>query len=214
MMSCISYDAPDIPVDTVDTLIFDLGGVFVKLTGVEKMMEWTNGRFTVDELWAVWFQSDSVKGFETGAIDADSFAMGIIGEYGLSVSVDEFLRHFSSWASEMFPGSRRLLSGLRDKYTLVSLSNTNTMHWDLLCDRYQLDQYFHHNFPSHEIGRIKPEAATFDYVLSQIPSPAHRVIFFDDTPQNIKSARSVGIHAVQVLGVDGLSQTLSRLGIA
>jgi putative hydrolase of the HAD superfamily len=214
MMNCFPLDETSIPVDEVDTLIFDLGGVFIKLTGVEKMMEWTKGRYTVDELWAVWFQSYAVKGFETGTMDAESFAIGIINEYGLSVSVDEFLCHFSSWASEMFPGSRRLLSGLRDKYTLVSLSNTNTMHWDLLCDRYQLDQYFHHNFPSHEIGRIKPEAATFDYVLSQIPSPAHRVIFFDDTPQNIKSARSVGIHAVQVLGVDGLTQTLSRLGIA
>jgi putative hydrolase of the HAD superfamily len=214
MMSCISSDTHSIPVDTVDTLIFDLGGVFVKLTGVEKMMEWTRGRYTVDELWAVWFQSEAVKGFETGAIDAASFAIGIIREYGLPVSIDEFLYHFSSWASEMFPGSRRLLSGLRDTYTLVSLSNTNIMHWDLLCDRYQLDQYFHHNFPSHEIGRIKPEAATFDYVLSQLPSPAHRVIFFDDTPKNIESARSVGIHAVQVQGVDGLTRTLSHLGIA
>lgn len=214
MMSCTPLDEPAIPVHMLDTLIFDLGGVFIKLTGVEKMMEWTMGRFTEEELWAVWFQSEAVKGFETGAIDAHSFAMGIISEYGLSVSVDEFLHHFSSWASEMFPGSRRLLSGLRDRYTLVSLSNTNSMHWDLLCGRYQLDQYFHHNFPSHEIGRIKPETATFDYVLSQLPSPAHRVIFFDDTPKNIESARRVGIHAVQVLGVDNLSRTLSRLGIS
>ncbi len=203
-----------IPVDTVDTLIFDLGGVFIRLTGVDKMLEWTSGRFSVEELWSVWFQSEAVKGFETGNIDAVSFAHGVIREYGLAVSVDEFLFHFSSWASEMFPGSRRLLSGLRGKYTLVSLSNTNAMHWDMLCDRYQLDQYFDHNFPSHEIGRIKPEISTFDYVLSQLTSPAHRVLFFDDTPQNIENARSVGIHAVQVLGVDGLSQTLTRLGIA
>jgi putative hydrolase of the HAD superfamily len=207
-------DEPDIPVDSVDTLIFDLGGVFIKLTGVEKMMEWTLGRFTVEELWMIWFQSDAVKGFETGTIDAQAFAVGVIREYGLDVSVDEFLFHFSSWASEMFPGSRRLLSGLRGRYTLVSLSNTNAMHWDMLCGRYQLDQYFDHNFPSHEIGRIKPEVSTFDYVLSRISSPAHRVLFFDDTPKNIESARSVGIHAVQVLGVDGLSRTLSRLGIA
>ncbi len=203
-----------IPVDHVDTLIFDLGGVFVKLTGVEKMMEWTMGRYSVDELWAIWFQSDSVKGFETGTLDSQSFAEGIIREYGLQVTADDFLFHFASWASEMFPGSRRLLSALKDRYTLVSLSNTNVMHWDMLCDRYQLDSYFHHNFPSHEIGRIKPETETFSYVLSRIPSPAHRVIFFDDTPMNIENARRVGLHAVQVSGVEHLSETLSRLGIS
>jgi len=202
-----------IPMETVDTLIFDLGGVFIKLTGVEKMLEWTMGRFTVEELWAIWFQSDAVRGFETGSIDADTFAQGVIREYGLCVTVDEFLFHFASWASEMFPGSRRLLSGLRGRYTLVSLSNTNAMHWEMLRDRYQLDRYFDHNFPSHEIGRIKPEVSTFDYVLNQLTSPAHRVLFFDDTPKNIESARSLGIHAVQVLGVDGLAHTLSRLGI-
>ncbi len=48
MMNCIPLDETSIPVDAVDTLIFDFGGVFIKLTGVDKMMEWTKGRFTVD----------------------------------------------------------------------------------------------------------------------------------------------------------------------
>jgi putative hydrolase of the HAD superfamily len=207
-------DHIEIDLDSVETLIFDLGGVFIKLTGVEKMMEWTMDRFTVEELWALWFRSEAVRGFETGAIDEKTFAHGIIRDYGLNVSSDEFLYHFSTWATEMFPGSRRLLSSLRDRYTLVSLSNTNAMHWKIICSRYQLDRYFHHNFPSHEIGRIKPEAETFDYVLSCISSPARKVIFFDDTPQNIETARRVGINAVQVLGVEGLSATLEKLGIA
>ena len=201
----------EIQIEFIDTLIFDLGGVFIKLTGVEQMMEWTRHRYTVGELWDVWLNSDSVKGFETGGMDALTFARGIIDEYDLPVGTDEFLFHFTTWASELFPGSRRLLTGLKNQYTLVSLSNTNSIHWDLLCDRYGLNSFFHHNFPSHEIGKIKPSTDAFDYVLDKLPSPPERVLFFDDTLNNITSARKAGIQGFQVQGLEGLSDMLTQL---
>ena len=200
-------------IDSIDTLIFDLGGVFIRLTGVSKMMEWTHGRFTVDQLWEIWFNSDHVKRFETGIIDSRSFAFGIIREYGMDVDESEFLKHFTSWASEMFPGAHRLLTRLKRKYTLVSLSNTNPIHWDILCDRFRINQFFHHNFPSHVIGRVKPEIDTFNYVLSQLESPPERIIFFDDNVANISTAKQSGIHAFRVEGVDGLNEQLNQLNM-
>ena len=206
-------DVMSLNIDAIETLIFDLGGVFIKLTGVAKMIEWTNGRISEEELWNIWFNSVSVREFETGALDSRTFAKGIIREFGLNVDETEFLNQFTSWASELFPGARRLLTDLKQKYTLVSLSNTNVIHWDNLCDRFQIHQFFHHNFPSHVTGRVKPEIDTFGYVLSQLESPPERIIFFDDNPDNISNAKQTGIHAFQVEGVDGLYQQLNLLKI-
>lgn len=200
-------------IDSIDTLIFDLGGVLIRLTGVNQMIEWTDGRFSVDELWAMWFNSDAVRGFETGNMDSRTFAQKIIREYGMQVDEAEFLHQFTSWASDMFPGALRLLTALKSRFTLVSLSNTNVIHWENLCNRFQINQFFHHNFPSHVIGRVKPEIDTFSFVVNQLESPPERIIFFDDNAENIHYAKQVGIHAFHVQGVDGVSECLSQLNM-
>lgn len=194
-------------------LIFDLGGVFIELTGVEKMLEWTGNRLTVEELWSIWFSSHAVKDFETGRLDAHTFAVGIIQDYNLPVDPHEFLVHFSSWSNQLYPGSRHLLTHLGVRYTLASLSNTNVIHWQNMCDRFDIDQYFHYNFPSHETGRIKPEINTFFYVIDQLSVPPDQIFFFDDNPDNVDSARQAGMNAFRVVGLSELNQTLSLLDL-
>lgn len=194
-------------------LIFDLGGVFIELTGVSQMLDWTGHRLSVDELWSIWLRSDAVRHFESGQLDARSFAQGVIDDYTLAIGIDEFLIHFSSWSNRLYPGSRRLLASLAQRYTLVSLSNTNAIHWGNLCERFKIDRYFHFNFPSHQIGRVKPAIDTFTYVIDQLDRPASQIFFFDDHPDNIASARQAGLNAHQVVGIDDLRRTLSRLSL-
>jgi putative hydrolase of the HAD superfamily len=194
-------------------LLFDLGGVFIELTGVSQMLEWTDHRLTIDELWSIWLSSEAVRSFESGRLDARSFARGVIHDYTLDIDIDEFLVHFSSWSNRLFPGSRRLLTALSERYTLASLSNTNAIHWANLCERFGIDRYFHFNFPSHQIGRVKPAIDTFTYVIDQLERPANQIFFFDDHPDNIASAKQAGLNAHQVIGIDDLNQTLSRLSL-
>lgn len=194
-------------------IIFDLGGVFIKLTGVSTMLEWTAGKYTVDELWDIWFKSDNVRRFETGQSGSREFARSIIDEYGLPVDDTEFLKHFKSWSNVPFPGTRRLLTFLKQNYTLVSLSNTNKIHWNNMCERFSIDSFFHANFPSHITGKVKPERDSFEYVLNQLAVPPEQIYFFDDNPVNIQSAGSTGINAFQVAGIDELISTLMNLKI-
>lgn len=195
------------------TLIFDLGGVFVELTGVAQMLEWTRDHLDVDQLWTIWFTSDYVKRFEKGQMDEITFAQGVIAEYGLPVEIDEFLSHFKSWSCRLFPGSRRLLLSLKATYTLASLSNTNHIHWSNLCDNYNLSDYFHHNFPSHETGHIKPDMESFTHVIGELSTDPGSLFFFDDTAANVEQARKAGIQAYQVVGIDQLNRTLSDLNL-
>ncbi len=197
----------------IDVILFDLGGVLIELAGVEKMLEWSTGLGSTDELWRRWLQSDAVRAFETGRIGSDEFAVGVIEEFALPVAPAEFLTAFRGWPRALFPGAHALLAELAPHYRLASVSNTNTMHWARFTGEWALDQSFHHNFPSHRVGKLKPDAEYFEHVLDAVGAPAARVLFVDDNAINVDAAARVGLVTRRVLGVDGARSALRELGL-
>jgi len=181
--------------DSIEVILFDLGGVLIELAGVEKMLEWSPGIGSTDELWRRWLHSDSVRRFETGAADRDEFAAGVIGEFGLPVGPDEFIAAFTWWPRAVFPGAVELLATMRERYRLASVSNTNEIHWDRFSGAWALDASFHHNFPSHLVGKLKPDADYFAHVLDAVDVPAQRVLFIDDNAINVDAAAQLGLVA-------------------
>lgn len=199
--------------DHVKLLLFDIGGVFIQLSGVDQMLEWTKGLHTEQELWNLWLHSQSVKEFETGRITPDTFADTFIREFSLPVDAPTFLAAFISWTSRPYPGFEELMKGIHGHYLTASLSNTNELHWHNLCENLGIDRLFQYNFPSHHLGCMKPDTAPFSHVLETLGVAPYETLFFDDTPANIDAARSLGIDAHLVCGVDHLKQTLKELDI-
>lgn len=197
----------------IEVILFDLGGVLIELAGVEKMLEWSPGLGTTDELWRRWLQSSAVRRFETGAIGRDEFATALIGEFGVPVGPDEFLEAFTWWPRAMFPGAAELLATMRERYRLASVSNTNEIHWARFASAWSLDASFHHNFPSHLVGKLKPDAEYFRHVLDAVDAPAERVLFIDDNAINVDAAAKLGMVTRRVAGVDGARQAFRDLGL-
>jgi len=197
----------------VKLLLFDIGGVFIQLSGVDQMLAWTKGLHTEKELWNLWLHSRAVKAFETGRITPVNFAAELILEFSLPVDTQTFLAAFASWTTLPFPGFRELMESLNGGYLTASLSNTNELHWNHLCDALEIDRLFHHNFPSHKLGYMKPDKASFCHVLTTLGVAPEETLFFDDTPVNVDAACDLGIHAHRVCGVNHLHQTLKELEI-
>jgi glucose-1-phosphatase len=199
---------PDIRV-----LLFDVGGVLVELGGVEVILAWLGNRITAEELWRRWLQSEVVRGFETGQIDAPTFAAGVIAEFGLAVEPQQFLQSFVGWPTGLYPGTLEMLARIPRRYRRVLLSNSNPLHWPRVLDEMRLGAAFDTHFVSHLTGRIKPDRGAFEHVLQSLAcDPAH-VLFFDDNLLNIETARTLGMHAVQVRGLLEAQQALIEIGI-
>jgi putative hydrolase of the HAD superfamily len=204
---------PAIPIADIRVLLFDVGGVLVELGGVEDMLGWLGNRLTPDQLWRRWLESEHVRQFETGRIDAPQFAAGVITEFGLSVSSQQFLDSFVGWPTGLYPGTLELLARIPRRYRRALLSNSNPLHWPRVLGEMNLGGSFDHQFVSHLTGRIKPDTATFEHVLESLGCKPGEVLFFDDNAPNIAAARSLGIHAVRVQGLDETRQALTRLEI-
>jgi len=197
----------------IEVILFDLGGVLVELAGVQKMLDWSPGIGSADELWRRWLHSDAVRRFETGAIGRDEFAAAIVGEFGVPVGPAEFLAEFTWWPRSVIPGALELLAAMRERYRIASVSNTNEIHWERFVSVWSLDAAFHHNFPSYRVGKLKPDADYFLHVLDALDVPAHRVLFIDDNTINVEAAARLGMHARRVQGAAGARAAFVELGL-
>lgn len=196
-----------------DCIVFDIGGVLVELGGVTRMLALLNNRLTVDELWARWLASPSVRAFETGRTDADQFARALLAEFELPISAAQLIAEFTAWPKGLYPGALELLQLLAPRYTLACLTNTNALHWPRMRDELGLLPHFTFHFASHLIGMLKPDQAIFEHMIAELGCAPERVLFLDDNRLNVEGARTVGIQAYCVAGPTGAIERLQSLRI-
>jgi len=197
----------------IEVVLFDLGGVLVELTGVPTMLGWLGNRITADELWRHWLTSPTVRDFERGRLAADLFATQIIAEMSLKVAPEEFLATFTSWIAGLYPGALELVASLPADVVRATLANTSVLHWPRLMNDLGLESKFHHHFPSHLTGRIKPDQEAFQHVLESLGCRADAVLFLDDNRLNIETATSMGIRAAHARGPGEARQALMAAGL-
>ena len=196
-----------------DAIVFDLGGVLIELSGVDRMLELLQHQLTVEELWARWLTSPAVHHFETGQIDADAFATTLFDEFGITIDATQFITEFASWPKGLYPGTTDLLQQLAPHYQLACLTNTNALHWPRICDEMGVLDHFARHFASHEIGLLKPHEAVYRHLLGALGHAPERILFLDDNWLNVEAAQAVGICAQRVVGLDGAIAQLTDLGV-
>ncbi len=177
-------------------ILLDLGGVLIKLGDDLFPKHWLSSSpsFTLKE----WFNSDTARQFETGAISADEFLRRLKNDLQLNQSVEKIGLAFNDWLQGLYPETEDVLQSLAQRYQLAVLSNTNALHEQIILQKYRLDHLVSDMFFSHQIGLAKPDAAAFEHVLNALSVAPSDVIFFDDNHANIEAAKGLGMQAHQV----------------
>ena len=187
--------------NAIRVVVFDIGGVLVESSGVLTMLAWMRNTVSAEELWRMWLTSPCVRAFETGRLSAVEFADQVIADFRLPVPREEFLDGMTRWSVTLFPGALELIEQIPARYLRATLSNTNVIHWKYLMRNTGLTRAFPHHFPSHLIGKIKPDAEAFQHVTETLGCEPQEVLFLDDNDLNVSGARSVGMHSVRVRGI-------------
>ncbi len=193
-------------------LLFDLGGVLVEWDGIEPLVALTGGRLNSEDARRFWLESKWVRRFETGQCDSADFARGAVHELGIDLSPTDFLEGFESWDRGPFPGSFELLEALRPNFTLACLSNNNPLHWHT-SKLQELVRCFDRSYASFEIGFMKPDRSAYEWVVSDLHLDPGAILFFDDNPECITGAESVGMLARLAKGPAMVRKSLAELGL-
>jgi len=194
----------------VRIILFDVGGVLVELSGVPTLHGWLGNRYSSDEIWHAWLHSPAVRAFETGRIDAQTFAQRLIAELAVDVAPQVFLDAFEAWAVGLFPGALELLARIPRSYTRAILSNSNGLHWPRVLDEMGLRNAVDHHFVSHLTGLIKPDDDAFLHVTDTLRCAPAEVLFLDDNLLNVEAARRLGMTAEVVRGPQEAARVLAR----
>ena len=197
----------------ISIVLLDLGGVLIELAGIKRMIELMREKVTPEEFLTRWLYSEYVRLYESGQCSTETFAEGIVKELDMDITPGDFLEEFPLYAKGFLPGAVELLQELKQKYTLACLSNTNIIQWNGLCERISLDKYFHHNFLSFEMGKLKPERDIYIHVIEKLGCAPEEIVFFDDNEDNVKAAVDAGMNAYRVLGCADLKEKLETLNI-
>jgi len=184
----------------IRALLFDLGGVLIDIDWDRAFSHWArHAGADARELRKRFSFDPHYERHERGEIDAAAYYDSLRHSLGIDVP-HEVLD--TGWKA-IFPGAVEptiaLLRELHGRIPLYLFSNTNLAHLDAWSTRFaQALEPFERLFTSCEIGARKPEPAAFRHVAREIGVPLGSILFFDDTEENVRGARAVGMPAVHV----------------
>ena len=207
-------NSPLIP-NSADALLFDLGRVVLDIDFNKVVASWAGhagcepshlvGRFSPDEAW---------RRHERGEISDAAFFESLRASLGIDITNMPFLEGWNAIFAGEMPGIAAMLARAGTRLPLYAFSNTNGAHVEHFSRAYaDVLGHFREIYLSSAIGLRKPEAAAYDHVVKAIGVPASRIVFFDDSAENIAGARARGLNAVHVRSPDDLATALAALGI-
>jgi glucose-1-phosphatase len=202
--------------DSVEVLLFDIGGVVVDIDFRRCMASWARSAgCDVDEIASRFCFDDAYEQHERGALPISGYLESLRHTLSLALTDDELLAGWTDIWVGVNAGILPLLAAAKEEFPLYALTNSNPTHHAVASARFaDTFRIFTSIFVSWEIGHRKPERAAFECVASMIGVPTRSVLFFDDSLENVTGARNAGMQAVHVSSTDSVRVALARLGIA
>ena len=194
-------------------IIFDLGKVVFDLSFDRVYEHWAHssgrhfeeikGRFVFDAIY---------DKFEKNEISPKQFRELISQRLDIEISDEDFDNGWCSLYLDTYRGIEDLLISLKQKYSIVALTNTNAIHANVWREKYS-DTLIHFEkiFTSHELAARKPEANIFETVLNYLNVKPDETLFLDDNLDNINGAKKLGISTILVTSYEQMVHDLERI---
>jgi glucose-1-phosphatase len=196
---------------TITAITFDLGNVLIRVDHLRfcrRLAALT--ALSPQEVYAQVFESGLEPGYDTGRITSREFYQRVTAHFGLALPYSRFC---DLWCDLFDPmeGIAELVEHLASSFPLFLLSNTNSLHFDYIRERFgNILQPFRAFVLSYQVGSRKPEAAIYQYLIRQVGRPPREILFLDDKVSFVEGAISQGLTAWQFHSPQELRSELKR----
>jgi len=192
-----------IDLSSIETIIFDLGGVVVDLdlsrtiVGFEKLGIKEPGRFIRHGA-----HGDIFLKLETGEISEKEFYSRIKELAGRNLADEEIRTAWCAMFTELPEKRVRIIEHLKKDHRVILLSNTNSIHrshFDGMATGYgSLSDLFDEVYYSFMLHDHKPNVSVFRKVIEAEGLKPSKTLFIDDAQKNIVAAREAGMHTMLI----------------
>jgi putative hydrolase of the HAD superfamily len=199
---------------TIRTVVFDFGNVVAFFSHRRAALQLAAyGDVSPEALQAYLFGGHLEDDYDSGRLPTPTVIALVRGTFHLR-GTDEQLG--AAFADMFWPNDEvcALIPGLKPRYDLLLLSNTNELHARVFLEQFRDTLgHFDHLVLSHRLGVRKPDPRVYAHCQRLAGRQPHECLFIDDLPTNVDAARACGWHGlVYERGMD-LAAALSRLGV-
>ena len=185
----------------IKNLLIDFGGVLIDLDRRRCIDRFRRlGLRDMDGLLHDYQQQGFFQLHEKGLISDADFRDRVRSLIGAQTSDADIDSAWNSFLGDIPAYKLEFLLELRKRYKLYLLSNTNAIHWEYACthdfarDGHRVEDYFDGIYLSYQMKMAKPDAEIFRAVLADAGIEAGQTLFLDDSADNCRAARELGIH--------------------
>jgi glucose-1-phosphatase len=206
--------------NTIEAIIFDLGGVILNL----------NVRNSIDEFIKLGFSNaeeemgkilNRIPGdelgifhlYETGMINSTQFRAGIRKYVDRDLDDRDIDRAWTAMLLDLPLSNFNMMEMISKSFRIFLLSNTNAIHIENLHAISQnnhgfssLVKLFEKVYYSHEVKMRKPDVEIYHHVLKDAGLNADSTLFIDDSLINVQGAQKAGLHAYHHASNSGLDK--------
>jgi HAD superfamily hydrolase (TIGR01549 family) len=133
---------------------------------------------------------------------------------GEEVPYDYFAKTLEG-ALKRVPATWSSVRRLKDsgEVRVVALSNMSREVWALLQEKFDIGALFHFAVLSFEVGLLKPDPRIYRVALEASGEKAEACLFVDDTEENIKAAKALGLQTLLCRKSEDTAELLSSRGL-
>ena len=198
----------------IKAVLFDVGNVLVHYDAVRAARRFSRrANVPFRKVWKHFFTSRVEKAYTRGEITTREFFRHSRHAFKVKVDFATFQHLWNDifWENR---GIRPILRSLGRRYPLYLISNTNALHFNYVRRKFpHLFRHFKKVFPSHRMGRRKPDRRIYWKALRAIKLRPEETVFIDDVPRFLEGARKVGMKGVLFRSNAQLKRELRRLGV-
>ena len=187
--------------------VFDMGRVILKSSNLRGMYEEMNAECDYQTFKNLFYNSEYSNLVYSGKI-SDNLFFGLIKlETGSKRTIDELKYLYIKYKGNIYEKTLDIIKQLKDTNNMVCLlSNLKVIDYLYLSSLIDMN-LFDKVYLSYNMGCAKPSIEIYRKVINDLGT--NNFYFFDDSTDNVNSALSLGINAINVTG-DNIEQLFSK----
>ena len=190
--------------------VFDLGNVIVIPMNIKMLYEKLECEVSYEEFINFFKNDKSVIDAHMGLISDDEHIEKLLEFSKSNKTLNEYKEIYTDpIRNSLYKDTTEIIEKLKENnYKVCMLSNLRKIDFEWFCSVYDISK-FDELFLSYEMKINKPDKRIYIEMIEKLKVNADQIYFFDDSKQNIDSAKEIGINAYCVTG-DTIRETFEK----
>ena len=200
---------------TINTIIFDLGGVLIDWNPRYLYRKLISDEQEITTFLDTVTTPDWNEEQDAGRTLAEGTAMLVEKHPHHKELIEHFYGRWSEMLGGAIQGTVEVLTELKasQRYHLYALTNWSAETFPIALEQFDFLNWFEGIVVSGTEKMRKPTAEFYHLLLTRYGVEAQQAVFIDDNLRNVQAAQAVGLHTIHFQSPEQLREELAALGV-